>query len=391
MLRIVRVGKVSDMASTVAWNSLRELASFRGEKGCAISFYLDLDPRTTPTAGDTASRVNSLLDEAGRLTFRPESLGHDQRQGLRDDLQRIRRYYEEEFSREGIRGLAVFCAGLDNFWRTLGLAEPVADDVRVNRQFYLAPLVPLVGRGEGVLVAAVGRERGDVYRLHDGRLEEVVDRTDHQPRRHDQGGRAQARTQRHIDSLAHEHLRAVAEELDRQFRRLQSEAVVVVCNEETKAEFADLLANDVRGAVVGWAGAEAHAGASELLTAATPVLERWRAGREDAVVERWREEAGRGGRATSGWEATLEAASDGRVDCLLYQEGASHDAARCPQCGRISVAEGACPLDGAAMEVSADGLDLAIHQALAHGGTVASLAHRHDLEPVGGIGALLRY
>ena len=39
------------MAETVSWDGLRELAEFRAEKGCAISFYLDLDPKTTPTAG----------------------------------------------------------------------------------------------------------------------------------------------------------------------------------------------------------------------------------------------------------------------------------------------------------------------------------------------------
>ncbi len=380
------------MASTIGWESLRELAAFHAAKGCAISFYLDLDPRRTPTAGDAASRVNSLLDEGARQTGVPvENLTHDERQGLREDFQRIRRYYEAEFNRDGVRGLAVFCSGLDGFWRPLPLIESVADEVRVNREFYLAPLVPLVGRGEGVLVVAVGRERGDVYRLCEGRLEEVVDRTDHQPRRHDQGGRAQARIQRHIDNLAHEHLRGVAEELERQFRRLGSQAIVVVCNEETKSAFESLVGNDVREAIVGWATAEAHAGAPDLLAAASPCLDRWREGLEDAAVDRWRGEAGRGGRAASGWEATLEAASDGRVELLLYQDGAAQAAARCPSCGRLSPSAGPCPLDGAVMEVSEDGLDLAIHQTIAHGGTASAVVSRRDLDPVGGIGALLRY
>ena len=37
------------MAETVSWDGLRELAEFRAEKGCAISFYLDLDPKTVKT------------------------------------------------------------------------------------------------------------------------------------------------------------------------------------------------------------------------------------------------------------------------------------------------------------------------------------------------------
>ena len=380
------------MAATVSWDGLRGLAEFRAKRGCAISLYLDLDPSASPTAGDAATRLNSLLDEAAKSNGAARrELTHDQRQALRTDFERIRRYFQEEFDRDGARGVAVFCAGLDNVWRPLPLTEAVADEVRVNREFYLTPLVPLVGRGEGALVAVVGRERGDLYRLRAGRLEEVVERFDEQPRRHDQGGWAQARMQRHIDTLAERHMRAVAEELDRQLRRLGHPRVVVVCDEENRAEFSGLLSNDVRHAVIGWTHAEAHAGPSELLGIVSPVLEQWRAEQEARVLERWREEVGRNGRAAAGWEATLEAASDARVDLLLFQEGVDRQAWRCPACGRLAVVDGKCPLDGTAMEVSDDGLDLAVHHALAHGGTVWAVRTRRDLDPVEGIGAILRY
>ncbi len=92
-----------------------------------------------------------------------------------------------------------------------------------------------------------------------------------------------------------------------------------------------------------------------------------------------------------GWEATLEAASDGRVDVLLYEDGADHKAWQCPKCGRASLSAGNCPLDGTRMDESDNGLDLAVHQTLGHGGRVWALQRRQDLEPVEGIGALLRY
>src|SRR5919109_3135497 len=379
------------MARTVTWDELRDLAGFETEKGCAISVYLDLDPSTAPTAGDAATRLNSLLDERARGDgANRRDLSHDQRQGLRSDLDRIRQYFLAEFSRNGARGLAIFCAGLDNVWRPLPLTEAVPDEIKIGHRLYLAPLVPLVGRGEGALVVVVSRELGHIYRLQAGRLADLADHFDAQPRRHDQGGWSQARFQRHVDELAQEHLRRVAEELDRLVRRLRSPQVVVAASEETWAEFAPLLAQETRNAVAGVAHAEAHAQPAELLALAEPVLERWRAERERAVVERWRDEAGRNGRATAGWAETLEAASDGRVDVLLFQEGAAHAARRCPACGRIAADEAKCPLDGTQMEESADGLDLAVHQTLAHGGTVWAVRHRQDLDPVEGIGALLR-
>jgi peptide chain release factor subunit 1 len=379
------------VAATVSWDGLRELAGFRAEKGCAVSVYVDLDPTVAPTAGDAATRINSLVHEGTERAETAHELTHEQREALRSDLNRIRDFFEAEFDRDGARGVAVFSAGLDNVWRTLRLADPVADKIAIGREFYLAPLVPLVGRGDGALIAVVGRERGHVYRLRAGRLEEVVDQFDEQPSRHDQGGWSQARYQRHIEELAEKHLRAVAEQLDRQVRRIHGARVVVVTTEELRPEFEEALANEVKNAIVGWTQAEAHATPAELLEIARPVLEEWYAQNENTAAERWREEAGKNARAAAGWPETLEAASDGRVELLLFQLGANRAAWQCPACGRVAAEGGSCPLDGTRLEKREDGLDLAVHQTLAHGGSVLVLRHHHDLEPVEGIGALLRY
>ncbi len=373
----------------MTWDGLRELAGFRTEKGCAISLYLDLDPSTAPTAAEMEARMRAVLD---RLRDADENgWTHEQRRAIKDDVERIRRYVDEEFDRDGSRGLALFCSGLDNLWRPVPLPDPVADRVKLGRELYLAPLVPLVGAGDGALVGVVGRERGDVYRLRGGRLELLDERFDEQPGRHDQGGWAQARYRRHIENLVHEHLKGFAEQLDRRVRRLRPARVVVVCAEELRPEVADLLSRETLDVVAGWTQAEAHAGPAELLDASRPLLEQARARDEEEAVARWREESGRGGRAVSGWGATLEAASDGRVEALLFQEGATSRAWQCPACGRASADGGACPLDGTAMEPHEDALDLAVHRTLAHGGSVTALRVGRDLDPVGGIGALLRY
>ena len=380
------------MAESVNWDGLRELAEFRAEKGCAISFYVDLDPRTAPTAGEADARINSLLAEAERSDGATDGgLTHDQRVGLKADFERIRGYFESEFDRDQAQSLAIFSAGLDNFWMPRTLIEPVPDRVRVARDFHLTPLVPLVGRGEDAIVAVIGRERGELFRLRGGRLDEIADKTDDVPGRHDQGGWSQSRFQRHIEKLVGEHLRDVAAELDRRVRELRSPKVIIVSSEETRAELDDLLAKETRSAVVGWTTADAHAQARELLALTSPILEAARAKEEGELVARWREETGRGERASAGWEQTLEAASDERVEVLLYSEGADHEASQCPACGRVSVAGGRCPLDGTEMERREDGLDLAVHQTLAHGGTVHAVITHRDLDPVEGIGALLRY
>ncbi|HYZ19695.1 MAG TPA: Vms1/Ankzf1 family peptidyl-tRNA hydrolase, partial [Gaiellaceae bacterium] len=278
---------------TVTWETLRQLAGFRAAKGCAISLYLDLDPRESPTAADAATRVNSLVDQGLKSNGANRSeQTHEQRVGLREDFERIKHYFGEEFDRDGAHGFALFCGGLDNLWEVLPLSEPVPDGIKVGTELYLAPLVPLVGRGEGAVVAVVSREEGLLYRLRAGRLERIADLFEEQHGQHDQGGWSQARYQRHIEERAKNHLKTVAEVLERQLRQLRFPPVVIVCPEELKSEFGDLLAADARASVIGWTTAKAHASATTLYDVARPVLERWRERRETEVVERWREEAG---------------------------------------------------------------------------------------------------
>jgi peptide chain release factor subunit 1 len=368
---------------------LRRLAGFRAENGCAISLYLNLDPSDVPTAADARTRMHAQLIEAEKGDRK--QLSHEQRMALKADFERIARWFDDEFERDGAQGLAVYAAGLDNLWSTLSLFEPVSDTVKVARDLHLAPLVPLVGRSDGTIVAVVGREQGHLYRLRAGRLEEIAEHFDEQPGRHDQGGWSQARYQRHIEKLVQEHLKGVAQELDRSLRRLHALKIVLVCSEEMRAEFTNELPTAVRDALVGWAPAEAHAAPSELLHAVTPVLEEAQTKDEGEAIARWREEAGRNGRAAAGWEQTLEAASDGRVELLLFQQGTDRPAWVCPACGRATTSEGNCPLDGTRLEPVEAGLDVAVHQTLAHGGALWAIRHHDDLRPVEGIGALLRF
>ena len=381
------------MTDSITWERLRELAAFRVRRGCAVSLYVGLDPSVVPTPAELAARTRALLARAERqLDERRPTLGRDERQALARDLERIADWFGQEFSREGVRGVAVFGAELEGLFLPLRLPWPVEDEARIGPQLYLAPLVSVVGRGDRALVAYVGRERGDLYRLRGGQLVPLADESAQVPGRHDQGGWAQARYERHIEAIVGRHLREVADALERSVRRLRDVRVVLVGPEETRAAFESLLSPEVRSALVGWAAAEAHADATALLEAARPLLDAWRASREDELLARWREEAARDGRATAGWEQTLEAASEGRVEVLLVQAGADRPAYVCPACGRAQTQDGRCPLDGTTMQPAETGLDLAVHQTLNHGGTVEVLAEeRRDLEPFGGLAALLRF
>jgi peptide chain release factor subunit 1 len=376
------------MATTVTESVLRRLAGFRAENGCAISIYLDLDPSSTPTIPDADTKFNSVIAEAER-DAESRSDERDCRLALRDDLERIRAWWSEEFDRDGARSVVIFASSADGLFEALTLSDSVGDAVRVGHVLFVAPLLSHLGR-DGALVAFVSRERGTLYRFESGRLVEIADESEDVPSQHDQGGWSQARYQRHIDNIVQQHLKTVAQELDKRARRSGSLQMVVVAPEEMRRNVESALSAEAREAIVGWATAEAHAGPNDLAEIARPLLDEASA-REDAeAIARWEEAHGRGERSAVGWQDTLQAASDARIDVLLVEEAAPRPAWQCPQCGRASAEAGECPLDGTTLEQVSDGADLAVHQTLANGGTIVRVGSG-ALGDADGIAALLRF
>ena len=101
------------MAGTITWDGLRELAGFRADKACAVSLYLNLDPSEVPTPADVETRASSLISEAHRLLDeRKGSLGREEREALKGDIERIKTWFDDGFDRHGVRGIAVFAACL---------------------------------------------------------------------------------------------------------------------------------------------------------------------------------------------------------------------------------------------------------------------------------------
>jgi peptide chain release factor subunit 1 len=380
------------MATVVTEGLIRELAGFRAANGCAVSIYVDFDSSSVPTIPAEHTKLNSAIDQAHKGSEElSASRGRDCKMALRADFERLRAWAHNEFDRDGARALAIYSSSADGLFRVVPLVDSVAEGFEVGPQLWLAPLVAQQGRGEGAIVAVISRERGVVYRLRGGRLEEIVDESEEVPGQHDQGGWSQARYQRHIENIVQRHLKTVGEQIDRRVRGSGRLHMVVVAPEELRSEIESELSREAKESIVGWTTAEAHAGPDELLAHVRPLLDEADARDEAQVLARWEELRGRGERFAAGWAETLEAASDARIETLLLEDGATHKAWQCPNDGRAQIVPGNCPLDDTPMEEREDGGDVAVHLTLASGGTIVrpgAGALGGDAE---GIGAILRF
>jgi peptide chain release factor subunit 1 len=365
----------------------RSLAGFRAQRGICISLFLDLDPSVVPTATDLGSHVTSILDDARRrVDEHADALGHERTVSAREDLEEAERFFEDDLDRSGAHGFGLYLDGLDGVRHEVALPTPVKDRAVVGPAFAVVPLLASLERNRELLLAAVGRERGTLWRARNGRIELLEDRTEEIHGRHDQGGWSQARFQRSIEHDALDHFRDVADILAHAIEPGSNAMLFVSCIEEQRPRFEGLLAPHVREAIFGWTTVEAHAGAEALEREAKRQLEARLKRERGELLARWHE-ANRD-RATASWEEALEAAAAGAVDAALV-DGRSPEAWVCPSCGRGSLRAGDCALDGTTLTEEPEGaLELIVRGTIAGRGVVRRV---DDLGGTDGVAVLLRF
>jgi peptide subunit release factor 1 (eRF1) len=260
----------------------------------------------------------------------------------------------------------------------------------VAPQADLRPLEALLETYRPTCAALVDYAKARLFLVELGRIEEVSDVWDDVPNRHDQGGWAQMRMQRHVDDHRTKHLKHVAEALFALSRRRPFEHLVLAGPAEAHHELElilhDYLLRRVRASVT----LPVTATRADVLARVLEIEEAVDRERERTAVERVSREAAANDRGVVGLEGTLEALGGGRVGELFVSFDLSSPGAVCRGCGRLLTSASACPACGAESRAVADVVDAAVSTALRSGARVETIAG-DGLRELGGIAAVLRF
>jgi peptide subunit release factor 1 (eRF1) len=234
-----------------------------------------------------------------------------------------------------------------------------------------ARLVPLLAEGTGETVTLEGEVHG----------------------RHRQGGwqlLAQSRYQRHIQEQRGHRLDAFAAALTELVDELGVERIVLAGSPRAVAVFRSHLEQRIGRMVVGAIAGASHEPVDVLVERTVELLGRRNAEDEVAEVLEAVVEAAKGGQATAGVEATLDATARGAVR-RLYLLKTFHEAGRrCSACGVIQPgAGGDCRVCGGNTQPLELGEAL-VERVVAAGGSV-DMVEEPWLGRVEGVAALLRY
>jgi hypothetical protein len=346
---------------------LRALSDLQADRPLVVSCYLDTDGRNRPRHSDLSQAAEQVVRSV-RAQADGLGLTKDERCQVDADLAGLRRAVAELVDRGTTRELVTFSC------RSLGLAETLRLPVSLGDR-------GVVGRRPFLLT------RLALYQL--GELQELPEVFDPVPSQTSGGGRAQARLARRADQVAHQHVKRAAEAAFQAFRGLEGLELVLAGQEPAVRDLAACLRPELADRVVAELRLPLTAGTLELSQALAEVAAQRAAERRAELVRRVREEAGSASVA-AGLGPVLDTLRQRRLATVVAAATLTTPGASCPDCGLLSLAL-ECPACGTATVALDDVVEPALEEALRQGATVLRVPADADLEPVGGVGAVLRY
>jgi peptide chain release factor subunit 1 len=365
---------------------IERLVRFDGHGVRVLSAYLDLDPERQATRSyrivfkDLVTAARDGLDEAARLDLEAEAA-------------KVMGWLEAK-QPDG-RGLAIFSSLPAGLWQAWFLPVPMPDRLSFGVHPVVVPLLDTIDEHERYVVAVVDKESARLLTVFEGVIESRIAFEDFVPGKHDQGGPAQPRLQRHHETHVIWHVKRVVDRLSRMLRDREFDRLILAGPDEAMAELRPSLPRELERRLVATVPAERFAGDAEILRS-TLEVERQEE-REDeqrtvgALIDGWRSK----GPAVGGIAPTLEALWLRQVWTLVLAEGLSGPGGECPVDGLLRPAEpGDCPACGSTMVPLDDVFDRAAQQAIIQDGRVEIVhgpaADRLRLDGEG-LGAILRF
>jgi peptide chain release factor subunit 1 len=366
--------------------ALEQLTRFDGGDARVLSAYLDLRPERQFGRAYTIA-FKDLVREAR------QGLDKEEQEHLSREATRIATWLASEEPRG--RGVAVFACEPRELWQAHFLPATMRDAIAFEPTPHIAPLLDVVDEFERYAVAFVDKERARLYSIATGEIEEVKAFTDFVPGKHDQGGPAQARLQRHHETHVLWHVKHVVSQLSEFLRDKAFDRLIIAGPEEATTELRNHLTKELARRVVAVVRLEAFAGEAAILEMSLDVERRIERDAEATLVTELVDAAAGHGYAVCGLGPTIDALGMKTVYTLVLADGLRAQGGECPNCGWLVVGVVAsCPACGHEMRSDDDVIDLAVRRAFDQGARVEVVhddAARRLASACHGIGGIIRF
>lgn len=357
-----------------------------------LSLFLDMsvDSNNKRSHGVFLNQKRAELEDRENRTVGTGNGGESGYGGL---FQRIHDWIETSYE-EANRGVVIYAEVGGDWFEALQFPVAVQNRMVVNDKPLVGPLAQVLTSYQHVGVILLDREHVRILSVYLGTLlDELEFRGDPLPVPSNvkAGGYSQMRFQRRKREEMKHFFKDFAEEVDKFIARYHPAELVLLGTEENVGRFREFLPEQTLAKVVYTGAAPVDAPASEVMARLEPYLRTEHERHDSELLAQVRNRAKHDYLATEGFQATLSALQEGKVDTLVVARDGEHEGVRCPQCGFVFVRPLArCLYDGNEALEPVDVMEEMVRLAQQQGAEIqfadpASLADLH------GAAALLRY
>ena len=308
-------------------------------------------------------------------------------------LERVRSWVRDDFE-EANRGVVIYADVGGQWMEAMQFPVPVQNRLVVADRPVIGPLAQVLESYHHYGVILLDREHVRILSVYLGTLlDELEYRGDPIPTASDvqAGGYSQARFQRRKAEEMRHFFKEFATEVEEFVARYHPRDLVLLGTEENVAKFREFLPQEVLDCIVYTGSNWVDEPAAAVLQKLEPLLrqEKERQGRE--VLDQLRDRVAHDYLATAGFNGTLTALQEGKVDTLILAADHHREGVRCERCGFVFARElDVCPYDGSSSLAGVDVVEEMVRMAEGQGVEVA-FADPSEVRDLMGAGALLRF
>jgi peptide subunit release factor 1 (eRF1) len=376
---------------SISREQIRELAEFRDEESCAVSFYYQ------PSAPRNKAHKEDIIlikDLARDAMHRLEAKG--KKDSAREDIERIVRS-SGELRSNGTHGKAVFACAAQNVWREFEVPPALGStQLVVDRHFRLKPLARLLGASPLLAIVLIDKHRARIFDLRLGELTEREDLFHPLTRRGRSdgfGGYDGGHAQRRVEDEVRQHFKNVAGILKELQEKEIFERWILACQDAHRPMFDAQMHPYVSQTLIGHFNADlGHVSADEIRTQAQRILDRWQDERRREMMNQALSQARSNGRGVTGLRRVLRSLELGEVQTLLIGDNLQGHAVECTGCGHIDAhLVSFCPVCGRATQEIVDVGEAILPWVVRRDVETFYVKDDPEFDKVGNIAALLRF
>jgi peptide subunit release factor 1 (eRF1) len=373
----------------ISKQDLERLLARDGGEAPVLSLYLDMSVNSDNkrTFGVFLAQKESQFAEldSHRRGHPVEALGAA--------FDRARDWIERDFDQEN-RAAVVFTEIGGDWFEALQFPVPVQNRMVIGERPYIAPLAQVLESYQHHGVILVDREHVRILSVYLGTLlDEIEVQGKPFPAPHDvqPGGYAAPRYQRRKREEMRHFFREFAKEVEEFVRRYQPDDLVLLGTDENIARFREFLPDRLLERVVYSGPTRVDEPASQVMAGIEAHLDAEHSRETETLVDLLHERVRQDYLATAGFQSTLTALQEGKVDTLVIARDQDREGARCARCGFLFAREtDTCPYDGAETVTGIDVVEEAVRMAEAQGAEI-EFVNASAVSDFSGVGALLRF